>query len=575
MAAGQKRKRRAWPVWVAVVVVLLVGGQFVRSRMAGGPGGPGGGSDTGVQTAKAEITTQQQKIAASGVVASQTGTQVKIGSQITGRIAELPADVGTHVKAGQVVAVLDSPDYKAQVDMQRQAVASSVASLAQAKSRFEQASETAGYTREQTAAQIAQADAAMQAAQSQIDSSAATARLQPTQTATEIRRAEATLSTAKSSLTQAQVTARQQVQQSQSSVDDAQVALDNASRTLQRKQKLLKEGFVAAQEVDDAETAARQADAKLASAKASLEITREKVRADVQTAQDTVAQAQASLESAQAGKLQDAVRQAELQSARQSLAQSAAALKLRFADRRQDRIKVMAVKEAANAVAQSQASLLQARAQLSYQEAQFAKAVVRSPIDGTVLSITAQQGETVAAGLSAPTLITVADLTKLEVRAYVDETDIGKTKIGLPAEVRVEAFPGKVFKGKVTKIASASTVKDNVVTYETTVAVENPEGLLRPDMTADVTLILGEYPNVLTVPSESIHREVSRTLVYVLHPEKEGQDKVETRPVELGFDDGAHTGIKSGLKEGETVVVAGLPRLGVRAPDAQRGEPGR
>src|SRR5205814_10081008 len=113
-----------------------------------------------------------------------------------------------------------------------------------------------------------------------------------------------------------------------------------------------------------------------------------------------------------------------------------------------------------------------------YQLAQLTKTVIRSPIAGTVVSIAAQQGETVAAAFAAPTLIIVTDLNRLEVKAYVDENDIGRVRLGLPATVAVDSFPDRRFTGRVTKVAAASTVKDNVVTYETTIAIDRPGGLL-------------------------------------------------------------------------------------------------
>ena len=100
--------------------------------------------------------------------------------------------------------------------------------------------------------------------------------------------------------------------------------------------------------------------------------------------------------------------------------------------------------------------------------------------------------------------------------------------------------------------------------------MENPGGLLRPDMTADVTLILGRRPDVLLVPSESVHRSIKESYVYVLHREKKGKERVEKRTVAVGVDDGSQAEVTSGLKEGEEVILAGLPRLGVEAADAQR-----
>lgn len=565
-AAVRKTGKWTWAPWLGLVV--LTGVVVAQRRSQSHSAGP---IPTGVEVASAELGTQQRKISATGIVASQTGTQVKIGSQIAGPIKSLPADVGTVVKAGQVVAILELPDLQAQVEQMRHSAAASEAALNQAQSRYKQAIESAGFNAEATAAQIAQADAELKAAEANVDSSSASAKLQPIQTVTDIARAEATLSSARASEKQEVQTIAQQIQQAEANLEDAEAGLVTSGKTLNRQKELLKKGYIAEDVVDQSDAAYKQAVAKVKNMHAALDIMREKTRADLQSAHDQVALAQAALDAARAEKFQDALHDAALRNAVASQKSASATLRLQRANLQQDIIKKEAVIEAHGAVVQAEGALKQAKDQLKYQLAQLDKTVIKSPIAGTVLSITSQQGETVAAGFSVTTLITVADLNRLEVRAYVDETDIGRIKLGLPCEVRVEAFPGKIFRGNVTKIASASTTKDNVVTYETTIAVTNPGGLLRPDMTADVSLILSEHPNVLLVPSESVHREIHRSVVYVLHKEKPENERVEVRPVETGFDDGTTIEVKSGLKPHESVVVAGLPRLGVRAPDSQGG----
>src|SRR6185437_1118139 len=109
--------------------------------------------------------------------------------------------------------------------------------------------------------------------------------------------------------------------------------------------------------------------------------------------------------------------------------------------------------------------------------------------------------------------------------------------------------------------------------YETTIAIDDANGLLRPDMTADVTLILGRRPNVIMIPAEAVHQEVGRTLAYVLHRDKQGPQRAEMRTITIGFTDGVDTEVHTGLKEGEEVILAGLPRLGVQAVDAQTTDP--
>ena len=556
--------------WVALAIVSAIVVYQRHSQSSIGRGT----LPSGVEITKTVIGTQQQKIAATGVVASQIGTQVRIGSQIAGTIRSLPADVGSHVKAHQVVAILDLPDIQAQVDQQRHVVASNVAALAQAKSLYQQAVEGFGLSTSQTKAEIDQADATLKSAVAKVDSASAAATQQPAQTNADINKAKAALSSAKSAEKQVEQTVDLQILQAQANIDDAQATLDTNRRTLARQQALLVKGYIAADVVDQTDASVKQGVAKLQNMKAAFAITKEKNRDDLQSAHDQVTQAQAGLAAAEAEKLLDVGHLADLRSAQETAKQAKAGLALNQALIKQDRIKKMAIEQAYGAVVQAEANVRQSQSLLKYENDQFDKTIIRSPIDGTVLSITSQQGETVSAGFSVTTLITVADLNRLEVRAYIDETDIGHIRLGLPAEARVEAFPGKVFRGNVTKIASASTIKDNVVTYETTIAVKNTEGLLRPDMTADVSVILGERLNVILVPSEAIHREVKRSIVYVLHPEKADADRVEVREVKAGFDDGTNTEIKSGLKPGESVVVAGLPRLGIRAPDSQGG-PGR
>lgn len=566
--AGRRRRRFPWG-WVVTLTVVAggVGGWFWWQQTNAAKAAE---LPKGVQVGKAEIGTIDQKVTATGVIAAQTGAKVNIGSQITGRIRSLPADVGTLVRANQIVAELDSPDLEAQVEQQQRNVDVARATVTQMESRLRQAGLTVGLSRDQTTAQISEAEFSLRAARERLKTAEASARLSPEQTEAEIRRSEAALSTARSAEKQVQATVSLQIQQARNEIEDAQALVDNTRLLLRRQEGLLVEGFISRQEVDNTRTEAKRAQARLESSRAALNIVREKTQADLQAARDRVTEAEAALKVAQAGRLQDEMRAAERRAAAEAVSQAEAMLRLRGTGRTEDTIRRRAEEESRAALGQARASLRQAEALLRYQQAQLDKAIIRSPIEGVVLTIAQQQGETIAAGFSAPTLITVADLKRLEVRAYVDEVDIGKIRLGLPAEVRVDSFPERTFRGRVSKIAAASTVKDNVVTYETTVALENPGGVLRPDMTADVTLILGRRPNALLVPSESIHREMTRTVVYVLHREKKGKERVETRTVTTGVDDGTRAQVLTGLKEGEEVILAGLPRLGVQASDAQR-----
>jgi len=205
-------------------------------------------------------------------------------------------------------------------------------------------------------------------------------------------------------------------------------------------------------------------------------------------------------------------------------------------------------KELERAMAQVESirrSLEEAKVRLQY-------AFVYSPINGYVSEVTTQQGETVVAGLNAPTFITVIDLSRLEVHCYIDETDIGKIKPGLEAYFKVDSFPDKIFKARVRTIYPGAIIKNNVVFYDTVLDILTPyENYLRPEMTAQVTIIAGKKEGVLLVPSGSVKIDSEgRHFVMV----KKG-DKWEKRIVKIGWESRGKVEILEGLKEGEEVGV--------------------
>lgn len=204
-----------------------------------------------------------------------------------------------------------------------------------------------------------------------------------------------------------------------------------------------------------------------------------------------------------------------------------------------------------NALDTARARQLKAKADLDYAKAQLSYATITAPISGTIAAVMTQQGETVAAGMNAPTFITIIDLGKLEVNAYVDETDVGKIGVGQEAFFTVDTFPDRDFKGRVTAVYPRAVLQENVVNYITLIGIENSEGKLKPDMTANVTITLKKKKDVLAVPGATVVREGGRK--YVSLPNGEG--KAVRREVKTGWKDGTYIEITSGLKEGDVVVM--------------------
>lgn len=153
----------------------------------------------------------------------------------------------------------------------------------------------------------------------------------------------------------------------------------------------------------------------------------------------------------------------------------------------------------------ARAGVSQARATLSTNETNLSKASIRSPINGVVLSRSVDPGNAVAASLQAVTLFAVAeDLTQLKLDVAVDEADVGNVKMDQKASFTVSAFPARRYPATINRVAYGSTKTDNVVTYTTTLNVDNNDLSLRPGMTAAATIVAKEARSVLVVPNTAL-----------------------------------------------------------------------
>ena len=235
----------------------------------------------------------------------------------------------------------------------------------------------------------------------------------------------------------------------------------------------------------------------------------------------------------------------------------------------------------------SQASLAKAERNLSY-------ATITSPIDGVVISRDVEEGQTVASGFETPTLFTIAaDLTQMQVVADVDEADIGGVEEGQRATFTVDAYPNDVFEGIVTQIrlgdassTSTSSSSTTVVTYEVVISAHNPDLILKPRLTANVTIYILDKKDVLSVPNKALRFVPEKPLIGAndIVNDCEGEHKLWTRegntftahPVEIGISNGMSTEIISGISEGTKIVteatIGAMPGENMEAgPNQQSG----
>ena len=227
-----------------------------------------------------------------------------------------------------------------------------------------------------------------------------------------------------------------------------------------------------------------------------------------------------------------------------------------------------ASKEVARAdVASAKANVLQTKASLTHARVNLGYATIVSPIDGVVVSRDVDVGQTVAASLQAPVLFEIAeDLRRMQVHTSVAEADIGSLQPGIDATFTVDAYPGQVFAGTVRQIRNAASMVQNVVTYDAVIDVANPELMLKPGMTANVTFVVAKRPYSLRVPNAALRFRLpssaaeadGRRAVYVLS----GGRPVRV-PVQIGISDGRFTEIVAGALDVGAAVVVG------RADDAR------
>lgn len=244
---------------------------------------------------------------------------------------------------------------------------------------------------------------------------------------------------------------------------------------------------------------------------------------------------------------------------------------------------------AASALTTAKANQATADAELQLVQTDLIKSRIVAPIDGIVLSRNVDPGQTVAASFQAPVLFVIAeDLRRMELVAAVDEADIGSVRAGQAARFTVDAFPCREFKAEISDVSYASTSMDGIVTYEARLTVANADLLLRPGMTATVSIITHRHEDVLLVPNEALRfsppagpalsgpnagsdgqpgsvrgtpppragaraREEPR-VVYVLRDGRPAPIRVK-----IGASNGATTEVLFGLGEGDTVVTASQP----------------
>jgi HlyD family secretion protein len=427
------------PAAIGIVALAVIAAVYVAAR-------PRAGTDEWVE--------------GSGVMEA---TEVDVSPLVGGQLGSVLVREGDAVTAGEVVAEIEGEELEAQAAQARGALEAAEWDMARARAALDGARGSRDNAR--TAyVKSTELKGRYEAARAQHDGAGA-ARDQ----------ARARLNLIRAG------TRKEQLEQARAAAAAAQAGYDDAQRELMRLEKLLAEGAVAQQQVDRQRSAAEAARAALDGARARLAEAEAGARSEEeQQAEAALAQAEANLAAA----ARAVATAEELYQDRLELKQRADLAEAEY-------------EAAQNAARAAEGRMASARGGLAVAEKKLRDATVRAPMDGVVTLKVREPGETVAAGQA---VVRLADLDHMWLRVYVAETDLDRVKLGQEAEVRIDAAPGKVYRGEVTEIAQEPEfTPKNVQTREqrtklvfgVKVEVENPGRELKPGMPADARILTG------------------------------------------------------------------------------------
>jgi HlyD family secretion protein len=270
--------------------------------------------------------------------------------------------------------------------------------------------------------------------------------------------------------------------------------------------------------------------------------------ADVEQAQAAEARARADVDNARV----------QLDDARQKFARSEELAKKQLLPQSDFDAARVAVETAEAQLKSSQAQLTQAQASLGQARVTREHAIITAPIDGIVIQRSVDVGQTVAASLQSPTIFQIAaDLTKMQVNADIDESDIGAIASGQRTTFTVDAYPGETFTGTMMQVRLQPTVVQNVTTYSAITSVANPDLKLKPGMTANVKVETGRRDGVLRAPSAALRFTPTPDTLAALHAAPAEAMRGQQRVWVTDGDGLMPVAVTAGLSDGQLTEISG------------------
>jgi len=460
------------------------------------------------------------RITASGTV--QPVQRVNMSPKTSGRIAELYVEQGDRVQQGQVIARMESRDIEAQLMQAEARLASAIAKLEklQAGTRPEE---------------IAQAQARLDQIEANL------AQLRSGSRSEEVAQSRASLDEAQARLANAQSGSLvQEIAQAKSQIEASKATAELTAQRLGRNRDLVQEGAISRDKFEEYQKEDRAARANVQEAERRLQQLQENRRSQIQQLQAAVEQQQQALNQKQNGSRPEEITrsEAEVTEAKSKLAQ------LVNGSRPEE-------------IASAKADVAEVTAQVRYYEVQLEDTKIRAPFEGIITQRYAIQGAfvtptTSASATDSATSTSIVALARdLEVLAKVPEADIGQIQPGQIVEIIADAYPDKVFTGRVKLIAPEAVKERDVTLFQVRVAIDQGKDLLQSGMNVDLKFVGEELSNALVVPTVAIVTSKGKTGVLI--PDQKSKPKFQ--PVTIGSTIGNKIQILEGVKAGDRVFV--------------------
>ena len=463
---------KKWIIIIVIAVVVLVsGGLLLWSQRAKATKEEANNAPE-IKTATVERGNIEVTIDATGTI--EPLNIVEVSSKASGKILEITVEEGDYVEQEAVIARIETTYVAADLEQAK-------ADFNAAQARFDQSKINIELQKEQTAIQIKQAEEKLAEAKKQLEQLKEQIRIEKITNQRQLNDANNSHEMAKlryELLTSATVR-EEDKKRAEASVNQAKANRDLAQKEYDRKQQLFAKQYISTSDLDSAATQLQSAQAQHDSAKQQLELVKQPASPEeLELSKAEIKRAAYAIDAANEQIEKEKYRDLEIKIQGHRVTQAEDALELALANQKQIDLKEKDLES-------SNAQLMRSQSAFQLAQESYEDTVIRAPISGTILEKRVEKGQVIVSSFSGggrggsvssegQVLVTMADLEKVFVATEVDETDIGKVKVGQSVTITVEAYPDQPLPGEVLRIAPQGQVVQNVTTFKVITEITNP-----------------------------------------------------------------------------------------------------